>query len=211
MLVQIIHWEPPCTVSPRHVFLAGGSLLVGRSTRCQLMIDDRSVSRQHAEIVLTKDRVTLRDLGSTNGTYVNKDRVQACELHHGMRLQFGKIAFLLTIMETRPAGWGSDQDTGEWKVEAIAQQRLRDILHLMQVQLSDAELAVLEHLAHGVSDKVIAERLNVSLHTVQTHNKSIFKKMDVHTRAQLICRLNEFRPEEGLTDEIPGGGTGTKS
>ena len=54
---------------------ATGDVVVGRSEAANLRIDDASVSRQHARLVLEGDSVTLVDLGSHNGTFVNKQRV----------------------------------------------------------------------------------------------------------------------------------------
>src|SRR6516162_4587125 len=121
MIVRIIHLGPACTVYPSNLFLANGCALVGRTPDCQLIIDDLSVSRKHAEIVRHNDQVTLNDLESTNGTYVNMKRIRTCELHNAMRLQFGKIGFLVTITDTPPGRWGSDIDTGEWEIESLAE------------------------------------------------------------------------------------------
>lgn len=53
----------------------GRSFIIGREGH--VLIDDVSVSKEHAEIRLIEGRIFLRDLGSTNGTYlVNGDRVQ---------------------------------------------------------------------------------------------------------------------------------------
>ncbi|MBC7976704.1 MAG: sigma 54-interacting transcriptional regulator [Myxococcales bacterium] len=54
---------------------ASGDVVIGRSESANLRIDDASVSRQHARLVIDGDGVTLIDLGSHNGTFVNKARV----------------------------------------------------------------------------------------------------------------------------------------
>jgi hypothetical protein len=67
-----------------------GATIVGRGVECNLSIADPLLSREHVEISTTVDRVTLRDLGSRNGTYVNGVRVvEPVELHHGDRIRFG--------------------------------------------------------------------------------------------------------------------------
>lgn len=87
--------------SPRLVGPAGlvlvleeGISTVGRDPEVALRIaDEPTVSRRHAEIERVGDRVVLRDLGSTNGTFVNGVRVQGeVELRPGDRVQFGAIA-----------------------------------------------------------------------------------------------------------------------
>jgi two-component system, NtrC family, response regulator AtoC len=56
-------------------FPASGDIVIGRSETADLRIDDGSVSRRHARVVLDGGTATIIDLGSHNGTYVNKVRV----------------------------------------------------------------------------------------------------------------------------------------
>jgi len=82
-----IHEDDPAWASRRHLLVFGGAsswlfplpatgdVVIGRSESANLRIDDASVSRQHARLVLDGDSVTLVDLGSHNGTFVNKLRV----------------------------------------------------------------------------------------------------------------------------------------
>ena len=56
--------------------LAGG-VLIGRSPDCQLLLEDDYVSTKHARIVVTATGYQVEDLGSTNGTFVNNQRVSA--------------------------------------------------------------------------------------------------------------------------------------
>ena len=50
---------------------------VGREDDCDVQFSDRSVSRRHCAIALVNDRCCVRDLGSTNGTHVNGERVES--------------------------------------------------------------------------------------------------------------------------------------
>ena len=65
---------------------------VGRHEASDLLLDDVSVSRHHALITRTASgRITLRDLNSLNGTYVNGTRVEETTLHSGDEVQIGKF------------------------------------------------------------------------------------------------------------------------
>lgn len=64
--------------------------VIGRSSDSQIMFDDITVSRQHAEISFIGKSLTIRDLGSLNGTYVNQNRIESSDLRHGDELQIGK-------------------------------------------------------------------------------------------------------------------------
>jgi hypothetical protein len=81
-------------------------LIVGRRDTCELPIDDRSVSRQHAELAFRKgDGWYLRDLGSRFGTQVNGLPISApIRLSEGDHVTLGKLQFTVTLV--------SDEDTG---------------------------------------------------------------------------------------------------
>ena len=75
--------------------LAGGRLVLGRSPGCQLVFADDTVSRRHAELRMTDGRWILRDLGSSNGTWVNGRQVMEAEVAPGDDVQLGCCAFRL--------------------------------------------------------------------------------------------------------------------
>jgi FHA domain-containing protein len=69
---------------------AGPRTLIGRSPECDVFLDDVTVSRRHAELLHEGEQFTIRDLGSLNGTFVNRKRVESAELHDGDEVQVGK-------------------------------------------------------------------------------------------------------------------------
>ena len=72
-----------------------GSLLLGRSSACQLVFEDDTVSRRHAELHVVDGHWMLRDLGSSNGTYVNGRRVTEAEVAAGDEIVLGGCRFHL--------------------------------------------------------------------------------------------------------------------
>ena len=74
---------------------AGGRLVLGRSPGCQLVFDDDTVSRRHAELRMADGRWILRDLGSTNGTWVNGRQVFEAEVVPGDVIQLGCLEIRL--------------------------------------------------------------------------------------------------------------------
>lgn len=68
-------------------------LLIGRSSKCDIQVDQDAVSRNHAKIINTGKSILLRDLGSTNGSYVNDQVVHECHLQDGDRIKIGRTIF----------------------------------------------------------------------------------------------------------------------
>jgi pSer/pThr/pTyr-binding forkhead associated (FHA) protein len=63
----------------------------GRHQKSDIFLDDISVSRRHATFTRTPEGTVVKDQGSLNGTYVNRDLVDECLLHHGDEVQIGKF------------------------------------------------------------------------------------------------------------------------
>lgn len=62
----------------------------GRHPDSEIFLDDVTVSRRHAEFHRTADGFTVSDVGSLNGTYVNRDRIDRVQLNDGDEVQIGK-------------------------------------------------------------------------------------------------------------------------
>jgi pSer/pThr/pTyr-binding forkhead associated (FHA) protein len=69
---------------------AGERTLIGRSPECDIFLDDVTVSRRHAELRADEGRFTIRDLGSLNGTFVNRRRIESIDLRDDDEVQIGK-------------------------------------------------------------------------------------------------------------------------
>jgi pSer/pThr/pTyr-binding forkhead associated (FHA) protein len=74
-----------------------GTTLIGRSPDCEVFLDDVTVSRRHAELRRDGDTFTIRDLGSLNGTYVNRKRIESVVLEDDDEVQIGK--YRLTFLQ----------------------------------------------------------------------------------------------------------------
>ena len=74
---------------------------VGRHPESDIFLDDITLSRRHAEFVRQNDGYLVRDVGSLNGTYVNRERIDEGTLHNGDEVQIGKfrLVFLAGLTE----------------------------------------------------------------------------------------------------------------
>ncbi len=77
--------------------IAGERMTIGRSPEAEVFLDDVTVSRNHALLVRRRDGLYIDDLGSLNGTYVNRRRIESHKLLDGDELQIGK--YKLTYLE----------------------------------------------------------------------------------------------------------------
>jgi uncharacterized RDD family membrane protein YckC len=104
-------------VAGRRVALAGGDFVIGRERDCDLPLGDGTVSRHHAAVGVEGGRVTVRDLGSSNGTFVNGRRLRAeAELAAGDRLRLGRVRLVLGrgAAEAATAGRRFCPSCGSW-------------------------------------------------------------------------------------------------
>ncbi|NLE71599.1 MAG: FHA domain-containing protein [Actinomycetales bacterium] len=83
--------------------------VAGRSPDADIFLDDVTVSRKHVEFVREGDEFVVRDVGSLNGTYVNRDRIERAVLKAGDEVQIGK--FRMTFHPS-PARSGGDASGG---------------------------------------------------------------------------------------------------
>src|SRR5687768_12496142 len=89
--------------------------VIGRREDCDLRIPLGDVSRKHCRLILDGDTIKVEDLGSSNGTYRNGERVQQTELTAGDTLQIGPVVFVLQV-----DGFPEDDDLAPVTVQTAA-------------------------------------------------------------------------------------------
>lgn len=70
-------------------------MVIGREARCDLRVPLRSVDSNHCEIVVRRNRLSVRDLGSERGTFVNGQRISEVRLRKRDSLQLGPVTFTI--------------------------------------------------------------------------------------------------------------------
>jgi pSer/pThr/pTyr-binding forkhead associated (FHA) protein len=76
---------------------------IGRAKTAEVVVDDASISHQHAALELGSNGYRIRDLGSTNGVQVNGARMALAELKHGDRFALGQIELRYVVEDRAPA------------------------------------------------------------------------------------------------------------
>ena len=135
--------------------IRGDATIIGRAEDCSLRIPLLSVSRRHCELIRSDQDVRVRDLASSNGTYVNNRRVSETALKAGDRLVVGPIVFTVQID-------GVPEQIAPVKTKILAAARAAagedEVVDLeVDVQAAEEEtdpIAALEALAqHGKAKK----------------------------------------------------------
>jgi pSer/pThr/pTyr-binding forkhead associated (FHA) protein len=85
----------------RYFISSGAKLTIGRAPNCDIILDDVSISRQCAMIEMSEDELYIRDLHSTNGLFVNGNRLaggQRIALRDGDNLSFGQVDATIRLL-----------------------------------------------------------------------------------------------------------------
>jgi len=81
----------------------GERLLLGRAEDCAVSVESDVVSRHHAEVTWSGGRWVVRDLGSSNGTFLNRVRISAADLRPGDVIRLGEAGPKLRVLTMDPA------------------------------------------------------------------------------------------------------------
>ena len=161
--------------------------IIGRSAKVQIRIPSQfsNVSRRHAEIWCDEDRIWIRDLNSQIGTRVNNiwlRPLNTVEIEADDRIWLGGVELEVVAAGScagRCEGSGNDQETNTWGAQFSSRKVLED--------LTSAELGVLLCMQRGkMQDDEIGQELDRSPHTVRTQLASIYQKVGVHSRGELL-------------------------
>ncbi len=174
------------------VKLHEGVNLVGRDSICNVFLSDPSVSRFHAEILVREATISVRDLDSRNGTYVEGKRVESADVQAGQHLQFGCVQLQIASGAANDAELGAEPET----------QSISDVFEWLQtdsgrVPLTAAERRVFDLILSGLAEKEVAHRLEISPNTVHCHVRKIYEAFGVGSRAELMARF--IRPPSGTS------------
>lgn len=91
-------------------------IVIGRSSELDMVLVEDMVSRKHAKIVVSGGKITIEDLGSTNGTFVNGEKIKQARLKEGDRILIGTSILKLVLQ-------GADaEDLDETAVKAKLEQ-----------------------------------------------------------------------------------------
>lgn len=162
-------------------------IVIGRSSSCEVRVDDGLVSRRHARIAVGEAGLAVEDLGSRNGVLVNERKIDGPTLlGHGDVVGVGRETF--EVVDAVAV----EQDETQPGVRAVPLgdsdvDGARDTATARLDHLSDREREVLQLVVLGHTQKEIASRLGLSVKTVESHRTRLSHKLGCRTRAELVA------------------------
>lgn len=86
--------QPVISINGQNFLLTGEKTVIGRGVDSDIVVEDSGVSRHHLSLEITPDGVIARDMGSTNGLYVEGHKVEAATLQDGNTLTIGRTQIM---------------------------------------------------------------------------------------------------------------------
>jgi DNA-binding CsgD family transcriptional regulator len=172
--------------------------VVGRGDHTDIWIPNPqfSLSRRHAQFWVEKS-LMVEDLGSSYGTRVNGVKIppnHPTQLSISDRIFLGLVEFYFLTEEDYQARLRDEESQSEDSIGSNPILRERNILvqlpEASMETLSNAEREIVIWMMRGIVEETdIAHRLFRSPNTVRTHLNSIFRKLNVHSRHELIAKI----------------------
>jgi hypothetical protein len=142
-----------------HLIVAGKKITIGRDPGNTIYIDHPAVSQKHVKIVHDEHGVQLSDLGSTNGTMVNDERVMSCQLAHQDWVLIGKHLLVVDLYETLSLEAATQMLNGDSSGVAEAEgTMLLDIDHVDQGQPNVQRFDFLSFISEKKEDFELSNR-----------------------------------------------------
>ncbi len=192
-----------------------GEVTIGRSKSVEIYVDDKSVSRTHAVIKIENQQLTIRDLGSSNGTRVGGVRLQPEEprkLRVGDAIQVGSVTLLLqpAAAAIRPRRfWSSDDFEVRLEEECARAQRagIRFTVAYLRVDRAAVDIAVRQLLARQLRSSDVVGEYGTSEYAIVLTDSTIDKARGVMERIATDLVARQVAAQWGAA-EFPGDGSG---
>lgn len=166
---------------------------IGRSESNVIWLPDGAVSRWHAVVIHDGASFVMRDLDSRNGIRLNDQLVREAVLSDGVEVQIGP--YLLKSHFRFEAALAEVNNPDESTLSQIFERDpVIDFEH-RALRLTPGQRRVYDEFLAGRSEKEIAGLLKLSIHTVHTHAKAIYKIFEVASRAELMAHGKKVSPQ----------------
>jgi len=172
------------------VSLGEQPLRIGKDPSSDLLLPDATVSRHHCVIERREENTVVRDLGSTNGTYVNDLRVTEAFLRPGSRLSVGKVVLLLQpVFQVEELAPTEKPNFGKLCGQSLAMRRIFAVME----RIAPTEATVLLCGETGTGKGATAR----ALHEASTRKEAPFVVFDCGAVSPTLIEADLFGAEKG--------------
>jgi len=141
--------------------------IIGRKSDCDLPIDANTLSRHHAEIISCEGKLCLRDLGSTNGTYINDKKITVCtSIEDGDIVRLGDIQLRVIIDKWAPISAEENNEHTFIATGKVAHKFVKGIRELKELIQHGLVKSVLQPIVNTNLDVVAYELLGRGNHSL---------------------------------------------
>ena len=182
---------------------------IGRTPDAAVFLDDVTVSRNHALLVQRQDGHYIDDLGSLNGTYVNRRRIESHRLNDGDEIQIGKYKlsylekWMSVIVEGARRGQRAPRQLGDSRYSAPQALTIGAVAKMLSQEFDDISISKIH--ATSKTRRLLAPRRTAG-------GYRLYSQADVERlRAILRMQRDEFLPLRVIRPELaPGDFTGRR-
>ena len=187
-------------------FLTGKSSIIGRDAHSDVQIDDRQVSRQHAELNRTPQGYTIRDMGSKNGTFLNGEPVsgEPRSVRTGDEIGIALCAKLTFIEDDATAPVIPVQRTAGLEMDFAAKRVWVNDQEIIP-PLSVAQYTLLELLYRNAGNVVSRDKVVETVWSAEEAEGVSEQAIDALAR-RLRERIAEIDPDNKLFETVRGYG-----
>ena len=163
----------------------GSALTVGRALTSDVPLLDPTVSRRHASLVTDESGIELNDLGSSNGTFVNGERVEHARVSAGDVLTFGKLTFNVSASDV--AENGADAHGARFAPTIVRQRAVPDARQAFAEALrASGSQAVVDETAFVLPDE---QRVRQKLALLLEVSKALTREPELATLLEKIAEI----------------------
>ena len=182
------------------VFHLTGTLQVGRSASCQIVLHDEGVSRHHCELRPTRTGCALIDLGSTNGTYLNGTKISEAAVRPGDRIVIGQACLVLEAAASPDEAAGPRTGVlGDTTVEVIlkaASEKVPDAALLRDAGITGDAYSILFSVTRLINsgtdvDGILREFLELVIDLHGMDLGGVFLRDLTEETLEPVCEINK--------------------
>lgn len=148
-------------------------ILVGRSSDLDMVLVEDMVSRKHAKISITGDQIFIQDLGSTNGSFVNGEKIRRARLKEGDRILIGTS--IIKVVAVDSAGGSENADEAKRKMAQVSAERRTSQVRTMTGTIDEVPLPdLLQLFATSKKTGVLTVRHDESIGRIYLRNGKVY-------------------------------------